>query len=230
MSRSVTSNRGSVLAVILATLVWPSHLHAQHRFRVNSTVDAVDVLPGDSLCETAAGECTLRAAIQESNALEGCDIIRLPAGRYAFTLPDVREEGEGFPADEDHAESGDLDIRDHLTVVGAGADSSVVSAGGLLNRVFHVSPGGTPIDVELRDLAVTDGLSLPSAAGILNNGHLRLIRTVVARNRTSPEGGGIYNTGTLIVRNSEFSGNGALMGGRGGAVYNLGSVDLRLRG
>jgi len=35
-------------------------------FTVDSTVDAVDANPGDGLCATEAGECTLRAAIQET--------------------------------------------------------------------------------------------------------------------------------------------------------------------
>jgi CSLREA domain-containing protein len=35
---------------------------------VDSTADAVDALPGNGACSTAAGKCTLRAAIQEANA------------------------------------------------------------------------------------------------------------------------------------------------------------------
>jgi CSLREA domain-containing protein len=42
---------------------------------VNSTGDGVDSNPGDGNCDVADGECTLRAAIQESNALAGLDTI-----------------------------------------------------------------------------------------------------------------------------------------------------------
>jgi uncharacterized repeat protein (TIGR01451 family)/CSLREA domain-containing protein len=38
---------------------------------VNSTLDTVDAVPGDFVCLTAGGVCTLRAAIQESNASVG---------------------------------------------------------------------------------------------------------------------------------------------------------------
>ena len=38
-------------------------------FTVDSLADDVDALPNDGVCETAAGECTLRAAIGEVNAL-----------------------------------------------------------------------------------------------------------------------------------------------------------------
>jgi CSLREA domain-containing protein len=49
-------------------------------FNVNSAVDAVDAVPGDGVCATAGGQCTLRAAVQEANALPGADTISLPAG------------------------------------------------------------------------------------------------------------------------------------------------------
>jgi CSLREA domain-containing protein len=50
-------------------------------FNVNSTTDAVDVIPGDGICASLGGVCTLRASIQEANASAGDDIINLPAGR-----------------------------------------------------------------------------------------------------------------------------------------------------
>jgi CSLREA domain-containing protein len=40
-------------------------------FQVTSTEDVVDAAPGNGVCRTAAGACTLRAAIQESNAVAG---------------------------------------------------------------------------------------------------------------------------------------------------------------
>ncbi len=52
---------------------------------VNSTSDGADANPGDSVCETfVPGECTLRAAIQESNASPGTNTI-------GFNIP-----GEGY--------------------------------------------------------------------------------------------------------------------------------------
>ncbi len=42
-------------------------------FLVNSTVDAVDANPGDGVCATSGGVCTLRAATLEANALPGAD-------------------------------------------------------------------------------------------------------------------------------------------------------------
>ena len=58
-------------------------------FTVNSTADVNDVSPGNGVCETAPGNgvCTLRAAIQESNALPGFppEQVNLLAGTYVLT-------------------------------------------------------------------------------------------------------------------------------------------------
>ncbi|MCP4418595.1 MAG: CSLREA domain-containing protein, partial [Chloroflexi bacterium] len=42
---------------------------------VNTTSDEHDVLPGDGLCQTAANDCSLRAALEEANVLSGIDHI-----------------------------------------------------------------------------------------------------------------------------------------------------------
>ena len=78
-------------------------------FSVNSVTDGVDTTPGDGICATAAGTCSLRAAIQESNALMGPDTISLPPGTYALTLAGLAEN---------RAASGDLDITDDLAING----------------------------------------------------------------------------------------------------------------
>src|SRR5215813_2584168 len=72
----------------LVTLAMP-HVASPATFLVNRTTDFEDAIPGDGVCETAPGNglCTLRAAIQESNALRGfppAEII-LPPGTYMLT-------------------------------------------------------------------------------------------------------------------------------------------------
>ncbi|HET9300956.1 MAG TPA: FG-GAP-like repeat-containing protein, partial [Candidatus Polarisedimenticolaceae bacterium] len=49
-------------------------------FVVNSTADTVDAVPGDGLCADGTGACTLRAALQEANALAGADEITFSLG------------------------------------------------------------------------------------------------------------------------------------------------------
>lgn len=55
-------------------------------FIVNSSKDAADRQPGDGACATAAGVCTLRAAIQEANALAGLDQIHFAIGSGVQTI------------------------------------------------------------------------------------------------------------------------------------------------
>ena len=66
------------------------------RFVVNSTCDGDDASPGDRSCATSSGECTLRAAIEESNfeAAENIIAFNIGAGPQTITpdyrpLPDV---------------------------------------------------------------------------------------------------------------------------------------------
>src|SRR5581483_1971503 len=64
-------------------------------FTVNSTGDQSDLSPGDGVCLTANGDCTLRAAIEEANALAGADTINFnlgtgtPAITPASALPSI---------------------------------------------------------------------------------------------------------------------------------------------
>ncbi len=73
--------------------------NADVTFVVTSTNDDNDALSADGICLTSAGECTLRAAIQQANALSGNDIIQfaiLPAGgvktiNLGSALPNITE-------------------------------------------------------------------------------------------------------------------------------------------
>src|SRR5688572_19570463 len=89
-------------------------------FVVNSTRDALDSDVGNGECATADGLCTLRAAIQETNALAGADTIVVPAGMYALGIPSLNQN---------LADNGDLDITDSLTITGGGADATIVDGG-----------------------------------------------------------------------------------------------------
>lgn len=64
-------HRGAIVAGLVALacgLILVPAAGAE-RFEVDSTADAVDSLLEDEICQTDAGECTLRAAIEEGNSL-----------------------------------------------------------------------------------------------------------------------------------------------------------------
>ena len=79
-------------------------------FNVNWIEDAADFNPGDGVCRIhlISSHCSLRAAIQEANALPGEDtIILLPNVTYNLTIA-----GTG----ENNSATGDLDITDSLII------------------------------------------------------------------------------------------------------------------
>ncbi|MFC1588876.1 choice-of-anchor Q domain-containing protein [Pseudomonadota bacterium] len=143
-------------------------------FTVNDLTDAVDLNPGDGVCEVtdATSDCTLRAAIMETNALAGADTITVPAGTIELTLTGVDEVCDGYgctPVITSDASMGDLDINDDLTITGAGADLTTVQWAAAAadddpttgDRIFHVAVALGDTDgfdsVVIQDLAVANG-------------------------------------------------------------------------
>jgi CSLREA domain-containing protein len=112
-------------------------------FAVDSFDDGLDSDPGDGVCATVDGRCTLRAAVMEANALPGLDRITLAPGRHTLAL-------EGHQ--EDESATGDLDLTDDLVLSGAGLGDTILDAGGL-DRALDLH-GAT---LELRDLTVEGG-------------------------------------------------------------------------
>jgi len=105
-------------------------------YNVNSTADRANSTSSSTVCATAGSNpvCTLRAAIQASNANQNqTDTIVLPAGVYTLTIPGRNENA---------AATGDLDIMDAVNITGAGASSVIIDGNGI-DRVFDVFANGT---------------------------------------------------------------------------------------
>jgi CSLREA domain-containing protein len=193
-------------------LIAPSSAHAA-TFTVDTTDDGVDVTPGDGQCRTANDHCTLRAAIQEANALLGADVIRLPAGNYL-----ISRTGSG----EDQAATGDLDITSSVSITGDGAATTIVD-GQQLDRVFDVLATGAAV---ISGVTIQNG-SADAGAGIrVEGGILKLMESTVMSNQASDAGGGVDNDGGVLqVVRSTVSGNVAH--GSGGGIANSGTAELR---
>ncbi|MAG29621.1 MAG: hypothetical protein CL908_01860 [Deltaproteobacteria bacterium] len=172
-------------------------------FSVDTTADEVDLSPGDRLCQGASGFCSLRAAIEETNALPGPDAITVPGGTYLLTIGGT---GEKFAA------SGDLNIRDDLVIQGADRNTTIID-GGLLDRVFEVPTTTAGVRAELLDLQVVGGAATAAdgfqGGGLANEGELILRRCIVSGN-TANVGGGIANFGDLTVEDCVVENNSAL--------------------
>ncbi|HEY4635139.1 MAG TPA: CSLREA domain-containing protein, partial [Rhodospirillales bacterium] len=213
-------------------------------FVVNSQADQADANPGDGVCRTSANTCTLRAALQEANALPGADLISLPAGTYAIQIPTLS-------ADLDT--TGDWDIHAPVTIAGAGLGVTILDAGNPLpgadptargmDRLIEVHP--TAGNVTIRDLTLREGYSVADGGAIQNwsPGLLRLERVHVRDSYAGGAGGGLNNanpaeyewvveplappkSGRVEIMASTFSGNAAA--DSGAAINNAaaGSVTI----
>ena len=214
-------------------------------FTVTTTVDAVDANPGDGTCASAAGTCTLRAAVGEANATAGADVITIPAGTYQLTIPNTEPD---VPNDNSR---GDLDVfRDSLTINGAGAAStSIVGVQGERgDRIIHVvgqngpqhltltgltlrggqagfsgSGGAVEVSGDDDELTVTDSVIRDNADGgsagggiaVTNGGVFTMTRSVVTDNAGGCSGGGLALSGPSTITASTISNNTADCGGGG---------------
>ncbi len=203
------------LISLLLLLLVPAVPAAAAVFRVNSDQDAPDLEPGDGLCVAyltvappyVLAHCTLRAAIQEANALPGGDEIRLGPGTFRMDITG---------SDEDEARSGDYDIRDSLKIIGAGADKTFIDADHRDRILDIVDPR---ITVDISGVSLVNGdlshstESLPAGGAIRNRGALIINDSVIADNIAST-GGAVANVNgaDLQVTGSTISGNHALAG------------------
>jgi len=207
--RPATRRGLAILALLAVTLCLPSlahnppaflqsTAHAAASFAVTSTGDGADSNTADGVCNDGAGNCTLRAAIQQANAAAGDDTITFSVtGTIALTsaLPDIT--------------SG-------ITLSGPGAGLLAVS-GNNASRVFTITGSGV---VTISDLTITGGRA-SSGAGISNAGTLNVNNCTVSNNTATDSGGGINNNGAgrLNLDNSTVSGNSAHSGG---GIFNFG--------
>ncbi|MEW5985729.1 MAG: choice-of-anchor Q domain-containing protein [Chloroflexota bacterium] len=189
-------------------------------FVVNSVADAVDANLGDAFCATSAGVCTLRAAVQEANALAGDDTITLPAGLYALTLTGIGEEA---------AVMGDLDVTGNLTLNGDGSAVTTIEAQwGVTFDTDRVMQVFSPAVVTLYGVTVSGGDVYDPGGGLHNSGTLTLNEVVVSGSTSETDGGGLYSSGTAILNDSAVVNNDAFgdYDGDGGGIYNTGTMTL----
>lgn len=184
-------------------------------------VDRTDDNAAATACTAAVNDCSLRGAIITANGTAGADVITLPAGTYTLSIV-----GTG----ENNSATGDLDIRDDLTIAGAGLTTTVINANGV-DRVFQALPAvATTVTVQISGVTIRGG-SLP--AGITNMGggfaqdssttgnvNLTLNNVLITANSTGNNGGAIgvvKNAGAsnavITLNNSTIAGNTALNGG-----------------
>lgn len=219
---------GFVFACALSAwiLFAPAEARAAPTYTVDSTLDQVDDDVTDGVCHTAAGTCTLRAAVMQANRMlnTGAAIV-LPAGTYVLTRG---------PLGTDDETNGDLNLtaptsgNPAITIVGADAATTIIDANSI-DRIFNVDVTRTAY---ISGVTLRNGLVVAGSGGaIANAGVLVLDHCGISRNSGvssdsyTSKGGGIYNTGTLQLTNVTLDHN---EGDFGGAIYNSGDLSIDL--
>ncbi|MBL8203626.1 MAG: choice-of-anchor D domain-containing protein [Blastocatellia bacterium] len=233
-----------VLATLFFMLTSAGAVNAAS-FTVNTTLDTNDVSPGNGVCADAAGNCSLRAAITETNQLSTNSATRthtitLPAGVYTLTLT-------GTPNEINNA-WGDLNIRNssNLTIQGDSARTTIIQAGTTkttngtdgdgIDRVMRSF--GTAVKLTLNHLTIRHGKA-PSGSGFDNSagailysrgtstgGALTLNHCAIVDNYGSGgSGGGIMSTTTTTINNTLIARNIAGGNNQGGGMSFAASGD-----
>jgi hemolysin type calcium-binding protein len=188
------------------------------------TVTRVDD-PAPNGC--APGDCSLREAVIDANALAGADTVILKSGAtYRLSIPGAA------------IAQGDVDILDDLTIRTSGPAKARVEGRGIQtgDRTFRIAGA----DVTMDHLIVATGrapdelfganheargggIFVESGSLAFNNGRLVDNRTQ-GGNPPIGLGGAIYNAGTLTLTNAVISGSEAGLPSFGGGVFTQGGA------
>lgn len=208
-----------VIAVTAATAA-----HADVVYNVNTTADLVDDNTSDGLCHTSAGNCSLRAAITQSNYLPSPFFlsIHVPAGTYLITRP---IPSNGFDGEDD----GDFNLRSPLGpnqtfILGAGSALTIID-GNQLDSILKVEPVRT---ATIDGVTFRNGKSFASGGAINVEGSLTISNCVLEHNDAHTDGGainmGISSGSSLNVIGSTLRANVA---NNGGAILVFNNVSIR---
>jgi len=213
----LTAPRLAGLATVLLMLVFCAPASAAN-FIVDNGGDGNDRNPGDGICDGSPNGdpafCTLRAAVEEANALEGEDLIDVQVDVVQLTLGGTL---------------GAIEISTDMAIEGQGAESTYIlqevpqfSSG---DRVFDITAPGAK--VALRRLQIANGeANQPNGhfGGNIRSSGILEIEDSTITNGSGDSAGGIANTGgTLTLIRSTVHGNRAVTGGGdAGAILNFG--------
>jgi CSLREA domain-containing protein len=162
-------------------------------FTVNDLGDAADANPGDGVCATAGGVCTLRAAIQEFDALNACTHVINFSVSGTISMSTVGDSQYGPSA---------LLINRTTTLNGNGVILER-NSGVTRLRLFYVTPTG---NLTLNNVTLRNGKALGGNGGTGGR----------AGGGGAGLGGAIFNEGTLTINRSTLTANTA-QGGNGGS-------------
>jgi CSLREA domain-containing protein len=110
--------------------------------------------------------------------------------------------------------SGTIPLTEELSIINGGplvidAGETITISGEHNVRVFFIHPGSK---VNLHSLTITQG-NAPDGGGVWNTGSLTIDKCILSSNNADSTGGGIFNdSGTLLLIDNTLSGNSAAWG------------------
>ncbi len=167
----------------------------------------INVTTTDDVVDSGDGLTSLREAIIQSNMGSGGDTISLSAGTYTLAIG-----GTG----ENDSDTGDLDIKQDVTIVGAGQHLTIINANGI-DRVFEVRDNS---NFTIEDFTVAGGSTASGldGAGVqaLDAGSFTATRVIFTGNASGREGGAIHaGNDPVTLTNVAILGNSAVTSGGG---------------
>ena len=191
----ICSRQSIVAKLIGTTLLFGALPATAATFIVDATSEEPDFALGDDICRAAGGQCTLRAAIEESNF----DIFSEDVIRFDVPLPALIVSSDALPT-----------IAGSVTIEGPGASDLTLNAGSHPSALRVNTGAGTERRVTIRGLtaeAATNGGFFFSGSALV----ARLTDCVANAN----EGGGVVASGdaTLTVERCEIVHNHSFHGG-----------------
>ncbi len=205
-----TSGTSTTTATATSVSTCPGYTQPTPDFTITANTDIGDAVPGDGICDDGGGDCSLRAAVEESDALGGGKIIKIPAGLTIVV-------------------GAKIVVGSSVTIVGGSPTTSIVSGG----NAFQILQCGNPgLTIGLHNFtlqnanAATDGGAFFLVGGTVNVSYMTFKDNVVTG------GGGAItidnNFGnldpSLTVSCSTFSSNSAANGGAIAGGFNQLSI------
>ena len=185
-------------AFAVAIVSAPIAAHAAS-FIVNSTADGSDFDAGDGVCEVTdgMGDCTLRAAIEETNQLAGADTLTFSVSG-TITLGSALEY-----------------IVDDLTITGPGQSALTIDLDGNVGAVFAIDSrrksiiDGMGATIAHQEIGLEKTLTISGLTISGSGGHDGTNGGTETTSTSRGTGGGVFvgDNDTLVLSNSRVTGN-----------------------
>lgn len=194
-------------------------------FNVDTTADTDDANPGDGVALDANGKVSLRAAVQEANALGGNDTYLI-----GFAIPRAAtiEDPPPPPHWTIPLRTAMATFTANIWVSGDGWNTHEIVGGADDKGMFSVAATSTST---ISGVTLANGVMTGSGGAVTNQGTL-LLSAVKITGCTADYGGAISNSSQLRVVNSWIEGNTARggPGGRGGGIAGQGKSTALVTG